>query len=97
MRASSLRPLQILVAIPAAVAMSAATTFERIPPDPSGEVVCPISSSRAGEVADLCTSRASGCKRGSAVYRPSMSVSRISCVGADEHRDLGGEEVVVAE
>ena len=31
--------------IPAAVAISAATTFERMPPEPSGEVVWPISSS----------------------------------------------------
>ena len=29
-------PLAITVAIPAAVAISAATTFERIPPEPSG-------------------------------------------------------------
>src|ERR1700750_213466 len=32
------RPLQITVGIPAAVAISAATTFERIPPEPSGEL-----------------------------------------------------------
>ena len=28
--------------MPAAVAISAATTFERIPPDPSGETAWPI-------------------------------------------------------
>ena len=48
------QPLQITVATPAAVAMSAATTFERIPPEPSGEVVWPISSSSQRlEVGDL--------------------------------------------
>ena len=36
------RPLAITVGIPAAVAISAATTFDRIPPEPSGEVACPI-------------------------------------------------------
>ena len=36
------RPLAITVGIPAAVAISAATTFDRIPPEPRGEVACPI-------------------------------------------------------
>ena len=40
---------------------------------------------------------ASGYRRGSAVKRPSMSVSRTSSLGRHEHRDLRGEEVVVAE
>jgi hypothetical protein len=31
--------------MPAAVVISAATTFERVPPEPSGELVCPTSSS----------------------------------------------------
>ena len=35
--ASGVSPLAITVGIPAAVAISAATTFERIPPEPSGE------------------------------------------------------------
>src|SRR6266480_6956619 len=34
-------PLRIVAGMPAAVAISAATTFERIPPDPSGEVDTP--------------------------------------------------------
>ena len=36
-------PLVIVTGMPAAVAISAATTFERIPPEPSGEVDRPIS------------------------------------------------------
>jgi hypothetical protein len=33
----------IVTGMPAAVAISAATTFERMPPDPSGELDRPIS------------------------------------------------------
>ena len=48
------RPLQITAGIPAAVAISAATTFERMPPEPSGEVVWPIVERvEAREVVDL--------------------------------------------
>ena len=36
-------PLVIVTGIPAAVAISAATTFERIPPDPIGELDSPMS------------------------------------------------------
>ena len=36
-------PLVIVTGMPAAVAISAATTFERIPPDPSGELDNPMS------------------------------------------------------
>ncbi len=36
-------PLVIVTGMPAAVAISAATTFERIPPEPSGERDRPIS------------------------------------------------------
>ena len=36
-------PLAITAGMPAAVAISAATTFERIPPEPSGEVEKPMS------------------------------------------------------
>ena len=84
--------------MPAAVAISAATTFERIPPEPSGEVAWPISSS---------PSRAKSST--SSTSRADASVARIGReqavdvreqdeqVGADEDRHLGGEEVVVAE
>jgi hypothetical protein len=41
--ASRSTPLAIVTGIPAAVAISAATTFERMPPDPSGELDSPIS------------------------------------------------------
>jgi hypothetical protein len=41
--ASRSTPLVIVTGIPAAVAISAATTFERMPPDPSGEVERPMS------------------------------------------------------
>ena len=36
-------PLAIATGIPAAVAISAATTLERMPPEPSGEVESPMS------------------------------------------------------
>ena len=66
--------------MPAAVAISAATTFERIPPEPSGEVVWPMSmASEAREVGrPRRRAGAAGSVRGSAVKRPSMSVSRTS-------------------
>ena len=35
-------PFAITAGIPAAVAISAATTFERMPPDPIGDALCPI-------------------------------------------------------
>ena len=61
-------PLAITAGIPAAVAISAAMTFERIPPEPSGDSSCPIwsASSSAGSVTSS-TSRASGSLRGFAV------------------------------
>ena len=56
------------VLIPAAVAMSAATTFERMPPEPSGDVACPISSTpSASGSSTRSTSVAPGSIRGSAV------------------------------
>ena len=62
------RPEAITVLIPAEVAMSAATTFERMPPEPSGEVACPISStSSASGSSTRSTSVAPGSMRGSAV------------------------------
>ena len=61
-------PLQITVSIPAAVAISAATTFERIPPEPSGEVVRVISrASRAPKSLTSPTGSAAASRRGSAV------------------------------
>ena len=61
-------PLAITVGMPAAVAISAATTFERIPPEPSGETEWPMSN--AASVPASATSRTSsapGSMRGSAV------------------------------
>ena len=47
-------PLPITVAIPAAEAISAAMTFERIPPEPSGDGACPICERfQLGRVGDL--------------------------------------------
>ena len=62
------RPLPITVGIPAAEAISAATTLERMPPEPSGEGEWPICSpvSDSGSVTSP-TSFASGDVRGSAV------------------------------
>ncbi len=61
-------PLAITVGMPAAVAISAATTLERIPPEPSGDISCPMSSasSSAGSRTSS-TSRAPGSRRGLAV------------------------------
>ena len=73
------KPEPITVGMPAAVAISAATTFERIPPDPSGEEAWPIWSSRSAAGSSTTrTSSAPASRRGSAVCRPSMSVSSTS-------------------
>ena len=73
------KPEPITVGIPAAVAISAAATFERIPPEPSGDVAEPIdsASSSAGSLTAE-TSCAEGSTRGSAVSRPGVEVSRSS-------------------
>ena len=56
------------VGMPPAVAISAATTFDRIPPDPSGEIAWPIwSSSSASKSSTSSTSFAVGSTRGSPV------------------------------
>ena len=61
-------PDAITAGIPAEVAMSAATTFERMPPEPSGDVSCPISSTpSASGSSTRSTSVAPGSSRGSAV------------------------------
>ena len=66
--APGISPLAITVGMPADVAISAATTFERIPPEPSGESSWPISSaSSAAWSVTSSTSRASGSLRGFAV------------------------------
>jgi hypothetical protein len=44
----------MIVVIPAAEAISAATTFERMPPEPSGETECPMS--RAANISVSVTS-----------------------------------------
>ena len=73
------RPLAITVGIPAAVAISAATTLERIPPEPRGDAVCPMSrGSRALKSVTSVTSCAEGSRCGSAVNTPPASVSRRS-------------------
>ena len=86
------------MAIPAAVAMSAATTFERIPPEPSGEVVWPISSSsQGGEVGDLLDQPRVGTQARIGGEEAVDVGQQDQLVGGDQDRDLGGEEVVVAE
>ena len=67
------------VSIPPAVAISAATTFERIPPVPSGDVVWPIDRSpSAAKSVTVGTSTAPGSVCGLAVNSPSTSVSSTS-------------------
>ena len=96
--APSRRPLQITVSIPPAVAISAATTFERIPPVPSGEVVWPIASApSASKSVTSGTSAASGSILRRSRVQPLDVGEQHEQVGADEHRDLRREEVVVAE
>ena len=72
-------PLAITMGIPAAVAISAATTLERIPPEPSGEAVVPdVERVERAEVGDLGDQLRRGSRRGSAVNTPSASVSSSS-------------------
>ena len=67
------------VGMPAAVAISAAATFERMPPDPSGEVAEPIDSASSSEGSETNeTSSAEGSTRGSAVRSPGVEVSSSS-------------------
>ena len=62
--------------MPAAAAISAATTFERIPPEPSGEVIEEIESAEISAGSEtVSTSRAEGSERGSPVNSPSVEVS----------------------
>ena len=69
-------PLPITVGIPAAVAISAATTLDRMPPEPSGDVAWPMSSpSSSANSATEEISCAPELVRGSAVNTPSASVS----------------------
>ena len=63
-----LRPEAITAVTPPVLAISAATTFERMPPEPSGDVVAAMSSSaRPSKSVTSSTSRAEGSARGSAV------------------------------
>ena len=65
--------------MPAAVAISEATTFERMPPEPSAEVSLPIDNSSSAEnVTTSGTRTAVGSRRGSAVKSPSVTVSSTS-------------------
>ena len=65
--------------MPAAVAISAAATFERIPPEPSGDVVEEIESAESSAGSDtVSTSRADGSERGSPVNSPAVDVSNNS-------------------
>ena len=74
-----MRSKVVAAEMPPAVAISAATTLERIPPDPSGEVAWPIcSESSDAKSSTFSTSAAAGSTRGSPVNRPSVSVSRTS-------------------
>ena len=72
-------PLPITVGMPAAVAISAAATFERIPPDPSADVSDEmLSAASSAGSSTVATSRADGSERGSAVNSPAVEVSSSS-------------------
>ena len=76
------RPQAITVLAPERAARRAASTLVSMPPVPTLEPAPPaISSSAASPASASCTKRASGCLRGSAVYRPCWSV-RISSASA---------------
>ena len=61
-------PEAITAGMPAAVAISAATTFDRMPPEPSGEAEKPMSAPRAGsKPVTSAISSAEGSREGSAV------------------------------
>jgi hypothetical protein len=80
------------------VAISAATTFERIPPEPErGGLVADRELLQRGEVHDL--GHALGGRVAPRVPReqPVGDGQQDEPVGAEEDRDLRGEEVVVAE
>ena len=84
--------------IPAAVAISAATTFDRIPPEPSGEVDIPISSDSSSSnrlhLGDQLGVRVVARVGGVEAVGVGQQHQR---VGAEQDRHLRGEEVVVAE
>ena len=72
-------PLQITAGIPASLAISAAATLLRMPPEPKAEVRSPIASAaRAEKSVTAGISSAAGSSAGSALSRPSMLVSRTS-------------------
>ena len=91
-------PLVITVSMPAAVAISAATTFERIPPEPSGEPAWPMSRlSSAAKSSTVSMSSRRGVAARVGRVQPVGVGEHHQPPGAQEHGDLGGEEVVVAE
>ena len=97
-RTPGTRPLAITVGIPAAVAISAATTLDRIPPEPSGEVLWPISRpSSASNSLTRSISVAPASVRGSEVKRPGGVGEQNEQLGREQDRHLRGEEVVVTE
>ena len=91
-------PEAMTVAMPAAVAISAATTFERMPPEPSGDVACADLS--APSASKSATSSTSSRRR---VHARVGGVEAVGVgqqheqLGAEQHRHLRGQEVVVAE
>ena len=94
----ALVPSQIVAGIPASLAISAAATLLRMPPEPKAEVRSPISSPASSVKSETCCD-----SLGRAVER---RVGGIETIGIgqqhqqprlEQDRDLGGEEVVVAE
>ena len=64
-------PWAITVATPPALAISAATTFERMPPDPQEEPLPPTSSSSSRRWSLTSDTSSAPARRGSRVKRPS--------------------------
>ena len=96
--ASRSTPLVIVTGMPAAVAISAATTFERIPPDPSGERrhadVVVLELLDRPHLLDALRARV-GARVGA--VEPAGVGEQYQPVRADQDRHLRREEVVVAE
>ena len=84
--------------MPAAVAISAAATFERIPPEPSGDVAEPIDNASSSAGSDTAeTSRAVGIHARIGGQQPRRRGQQQQQRRVHQHRDLRREEVVVAE
>ena len=91
-------PLQITTGMPASLAISAAATLLRMPPEPKAEVRSPIARPSSSEKSSTpAISSAVGSWSGSRAVEPVDVGQQDQQPRLEQQRDLGGEEVVVAE